>query len=99
MVWFLVFCLGRTFTHPGARLRFYRKLASLYPDTFERAWQHENVLHPRVDDLIAFETCAHCLLPWPVQDDGRFGEHPLFDERVSREQCPGSSTRDYLVLD
>lgn len=90
--------LAKTLVTEPLRRAFFRRLAQYWPDDLEAALRHTSLLRPRdtLPEPIQFQTCAHCQLPWPLQKDGRFNAHPRFDERLSREACPGSGTCDFL---
>lgn len=93
--------LTKTLAQNDTRRVLFRKLAEFWPIDLETALGHASITRPRdtIPEPIEFQTCAHCTLPWPLQDDGTFVVHPAFDERLSRSTCPGSNHRDFLEFE
>jgi hypothetical protein len=91
-----VYALVLVFSSDIERRLFFKNCAEKFPEEVEAALRGNAILRPRdtLPDPIQFRTCAHCLMPWFVEN-GRLGRHPRFYEN-QHEACPGSGTQDFL---
>ncbi len=87
--------------YPMRRLEVFRLLAKHFPEDYERALLHTQVVgHGNEDEEftlepIEFGLCEHCLFPWPI-DEGKLITHPIPTKMIGTV-CPGSETKDYHV--
>lgn len=102
--------VGRVFVRENLRRIVFRKLAKMWPDTYEQALVHtqlmnpEPVRRPRVSEYdtlpeIRFAVCERCEIPWVVEENGLLGAHPLINAKGEQiGQCPGSGTNRYFEV-
>lgn len=100
LLWMLVGAAGGAFgtcylvasalNHPVSRLGFFRRLAHVWPEEFERALLDAQLMSQSVES-IEFKVCKHCEFPWPLEN-GKLIEHSHPMHHVG---CEGSKTKDY----